>query len=451
MGMICCLCSAVLSAAVHVEPGVLLRRTVPVPWGTATWSDVTEAVQAALPRLDCAVVHLEAPSSEVGVALLDPRVMSLGDAAAAAPSGAAEQRSVALAVCEGALLLPSHARIVALRVAADCGAEPLEMCVEVASSLATRPPRLPPRAALARATLLACLAEAGAAPAELHSLEGVPTGGASAAQKTFAGFVTRNAGGDEDGGGPLLDRTRLLADARRTAHHICHLVRLERVQAAAFVRNTDMPSSTRLPAHPIHLVLDNVRSAYNVGSIFRTADTARLAEVITCGFTPHPPHPKLLKTGFDAISQVPHRHFESTRAAISALRSEGVPLLAMETTERSLNYASFPFPRKGVALVLGNEETGVDTDVLGAVDDLIEIPCLGYKNSLNIASAASIVVFEVLRQWGALTGEAGEGSDAVPASGAAVVAATGSLASRAIEPACVGNWEFAYFEPREFD
>jgi len=197
----------------------------------------------------------------------------------------------------------------------------------------------------------------------------------------------------------------LLASARRTAHHIGHLLRGERTATASWYRNTDAPVAdtfTRAAVQPIYLVLDNVRSAYNVGSIFRSADAAAVAEVITCGFTPHPPHPKLAKTGFGAVEHVPTRHFESTLAALQALRSEGVLIAAMETTERSVNYATLAFPPQRVALVLGNEEVGVDTAVLELCDEIVEIPTLGTKNSLNICSAASVVMYEVLRQWGAL-------------------------------------------------
>lgn len=96
--------------------------------------------------------------------------------------------------------------------------------------------------------------------------------------------------------------------ARRAAHHIGHLLRAERVAAASsWYRNTDAgdaPQLTEPLSQPLHLILDNVRSAYNVGSIFRTADTAAVTEVVTCGFTPHPPHPKLKKTGFGAVDAV---------------------------------------------------------------------------------------------------------------------------------------------------
>ena len=98
----------------------------------------------------------------------------------------------------------------------------------------------------------------------------------------------------------------------------------------------------------------------------------------------------------------PRRHFETTTAALAALRNEGVPVVCMETTEDAVSYAAYPFPPSGVALVLGNEETGVDTRVMQAAQGVIEIPTFGLKNSLNVAAAAPIVVFEILRQWGSL-------------------------------------------------
>ena len=93
---------------------------------------------------------------------------------------------------------------------------------------------------------------------------------------------------------------------------------------------------------------------------------------------------------------------------VRSLQKTGVKVYAMETTERSVSYADTDFaPQPGVALVLGNEQIGVDTQVLAACDGIVEIPTFGLKNSLNVASAGAIVVYEVLRQWGALDADAG--------------------------------------------
>ena len=154
-----------------------------------------------------------------------------------------------------------------------------------------------------------------------------------------------------------------------------------------------------LGKHPIHLVLDHLRSAFNVGSIFRTADTARLAEVVTCGYTAHPPHPKLDKTALGTLEYVPSRHFDTTVEAVEDLQAAGVQVWALETTSRSVPHTAVVYPQP-VALVLGNEALGVERAVLERCDRLIEIPMYGYKNSLNVAAACAVVVFEILRQWG---------------------------------------------------
>ena len=107
-----------------------------------------------------------------------------------------------------------------------------------------------------------------------------------------------------------------------------------------------------LPMHPLLLILDNIRSAYNVGSLFRTAETALVQEVITCGFTPHPPHDKLKKTACRSLENVPSRHFSTTLEAVQTVKEEGYRVYAMETTSRSACYAHVAFPEK-VALVLG--------------------------------------------------------------------------------------------------
>jgi 23S rRNA (guanosine2251-2'-O)-methyltransferase len=168
------------------------------------------------------------------------------------------------------------------------------------------------------------------------------------------------------------------------------------------VRNFDAPLSAeeyaRLPKHPIHLVLDHLRSAFNVGSIFRTADTARLARVVTCGYTAHPPHAKLDKTALGTLDYVASEHYDSTIDAVDALRAQNIPVWGLETTSRSKLYTAVSYPRP-LALVLGNEALGVGRDVLERCDELIEIPTFGFKNSLNVASAAAVAVFEILRQW----------------------------------------------------
>jgi tRNA G18 (ribose-2'-O)-methylase SpoU len=198
--------------------------------------------------------------------------------------------------------------------------------------------------------------------------------------------------------------------AHRAAEQIEMALRQVRADQAAYLRNTDRShtldssanssssSSNTIRTHPLVLVLDNIRSAFNVGSMFRTAETAGLQEIVTCGITAHPPHPKLRKTAFSAADTVPSRHFDDIVTAITALRSEGYHIVVMETTSLSHRYTEMSYPRK-TALVVGNEITGVDPRIIELADAVTEIPTFGCKNSLNVAAAAPIVIFEVLRQW----------------------------------------------------
>ena len=198
--------------------------------------------------------------------------------------------------------------------------------------------------------------------------------------------------------------------ANRTAQQIELAVRQIRADEASYLRNTDKSvlhlnrnedvNSTSAKYKPIVLVLDNVRSAFNVGSIFRTAETAGCKMVITCGITCHPPNPKLRKTAFDSIDIVPSVHYDDTMDAINDLKNEGYTIVSMETTSKSISYSTNGiYPKSGIALVAGNEVFGVDTRVMDSCDKIVEIKTYGVKNSLNVASALPIVLFEVIRQW----------------------------------------------------
>ncbi|KAL1523650.1 hypothetical protein AB1Y20_018585 [Prymnesium parvum] len=190
--------------------------------------------------------------------------------------------------------------------------------------------------------------------------------------------------------------------AATVAASICFMVREQRAAAHEWLRNHDRALSDGarqgLPRHPLYIVLDNLRSAANVGNIFRAAEAARVSEVLTCGITPTPPDPKLLKTAVGAAKYVKHSHFSSTAQAVAQLQARGIAVWAVETTENAKLYCTTDMPQP-VALVFGNEVIGVDTDVLHACDAVVEIPMHGVKNSLNVATAASILIWEALRQW----------------------------------------------------
>ena len=167
------------------------------------------------------------------------------------------------------------------------------------------------------------------------------------------------------------------------------------------VRSFDSPLSPEafgmLPRKPITVLLDNLRSAFNVGSIIRTADCARLEKIICCGITAHPPHKKLEKTTLGALEYITCEYRKTVMEAVLELKSRHIPVYALELTNRSriLWKTRFPLP---LGLILGNEALGVSHEVLREADDIIEIPVLGFKNSMNVAVAFGIVLYEIQRQ-----------------------------------------------------
>ena len=146
---------------------------------------------------------------------------------------------------------------------------------------------------------------------------------------------------------------------------------------------------------PLVVVLDNVRSLYNVGSVFRTADAFRVAAVVLCGITATPPHPEIHKTALGAEDSVAWRHFADTIEAVRWLRSEGYELLAIEQCENSVSLPDFlPNVNERYAVVLGNEVHGVQQDVIDACDGCLEIPQYGTKHSMNVSVTAGIVIYD---------------------------------------------------------
>jgi tRNA G18 (ribose-2'-O)-methylase SpoU len=164
------------------------------------------------------------------------------------------------------------------------------------------------------------------------------------------------------------------------------------------VRQRDSDGQAAPDRLPLRLVLDNLRSAFNVGSIFRTAEGAGVEHIHLCGITPYPPHPKLERTARGATSLVPWSHHVDPMEAIRDLKADGFRLAALELTDRSVDYRGLPYTPP-IGVILGHEVAGVTRPVLESCDWILEIPMRGRKNSLNVATAAGILLFEVLRQW----------------------------------------------------
>ena len=149
---------------------------------------------------------------------------------------------------------------------------------------------------------------------------------------------------------------------------------------------------------PLILVLDNVRSLNNVGSVFRTADSFLLEAVYLCGITGTPPHKDIQKTALGATDTVSWKHFVNTIDALVELKNQHYKVYAIEQAEHSQMLHHFSMENHfKVAFILGNEINGVDQEVINACDGVIEIPQTGFKHSLNISIAAGIVSWEVYR------------------------------------------------------
>lgn len=145
------------------------------------------------------------------------------------------------------------------------------------------------------------------------------------------------------------------------------------------------------------VVLDNVRSALNVGSIFRSADSFGASEVVLCGITATPPSREVHKTALGAELSVPFTYHQSTVEAVNVLRAAGYTVVAVEQTANSVMLNDFRPSRQGkYAYVLGNEVDGVSAEVLALCDAVVEIPQLGIKKSLNVSVAGGIVMWNHL-------------------------------------------------------
>lgn len=249
----------------------------------------------------------------------------------------------------------------------------------------------------------------------VHQSIQAPTSGydgrfGKSAIKAYRSFINSKAIAESE-----TNTARVIAMAGRCAQQIDFLMKRHKSHLAEWVRHHDAVDSRsddslnpndlrQRQKFPLILLLDNVRSAFNVGSLFRTADAAGCEQVLTAGITPHPlgsGAEKVHKSALGAERIVPSRHFTTTREAIRFLRDElpDYQIVGVETTALSVTYTERCYSKKGAVLVLGNEVTGVDMDLLQEMDAIVEIPMFGAKNSLNVAACAPVVLYEIIRQW----------------------------------------------------
>jgi tRNA G18 (ribose-2'-O)-methylase SpoU len=150
---------------------------------------------------------------------------------------------------------------------------------------------------------------------------------------------------------------------------------------------------------PISVLLHDVRSAHNVGSVFRTADAFRIAEVLLSGYTPDPLDKKVHKTALGAENTVPWRRIDDVTVELTRQHAAGVALAALELTDASVDIRDFPFPNRPLVLLAGNEVDGIPQQLLDHCDLAVEIPQYGAKQSLNVSVAVAIALFELTRTF----------------------------------------------------
>ncbi len=150
---------------------------------------------------------------------------------------------------------------------------------------------------------------------------------------------------------------------------------------------------------PVYVILNSIRSSYNVGSIFRTSDGAMIKKLFLCGYTPHPPKKEILKTALGSTESVEWEYVEDATEVVKKLKSEGVRICALEQTHNSRVHYSVKNNEFPIALIVGNEVTGVSQDLIELCDFAVEIPQYGIKQSLNVAVAYGISIFELRKVY----------------------------------------------------
>lgn len=150
------------------------------------------------------------------------------------------------------------------------------------------------------------------------------------------------------------------------------------------------------PKLPLVVILDNVRSLNNIGSVFRTSDAFLVDRILLCGITATPPSPEIHKTALGAEDSVRWSHYPSTLQAINDLRAEGYTICALEQVKGSVSLPDFhPDPSGRYAIIAGHEVHGVDPDVVNAADICLEIPQYGTKHSLNVSVSTALAIYHI--------------------------------------------------------
>ena len=167
------------------------------------------------------------------------------------------------------------------------------------------------------------------------------------------------------------------------------------------LRNTKIKKEEfkNIERNNIYIVLDNFKVHYNIGTVFRLADAILAKKVYLCGTTCMPPNDKIKKTSIGAEKWVPYEYVENTLDIVKKLKEEGVEIVALEITDKSIDYTKYiPNKEKGVCLVLGREYDGISKEIIDIADYSIHLPIYGMCNSINVSTAASVAMYYILEK-----------------------------------------------------
>lgn len=162
-------------------------------------------------------------------------------------------------------------------------------------------------------------------------------------------------------------------------------------------KRISLDAAHKIERHPIYVLCDNIRSIYNVGSIFRTSDAALVKKIFLTGFTPHPPRHEIEKVALGATQSVPWEYEADSIAVIKKLKADKVKIVCLEITDESRPYYDVKRNDFPLCIVLGNELTGVSGQVISHSDFSLEIPQYGCKHSMNVSVVFGIAVFEMVK------------------------------------------------------
>ena len=162
----------------------------------------------------------------------------------------------------------------------------------------------------------------------------------------------------------------------------------------------DVETYKTLPKSPVVVILDNIRSAHNVGSFFRTCDAFRIEHLYLCGITAQPPHREITKTAIGATSSVDWTYAQDIVEVVKDLKAQEYEIIGVEQTSSSISLSEMPIdPTKKYTLIFGNEVRGLSDSVLSLLDQAVEIPQYGTKHSLNVAVCGGIVMWDVVKHF----------------------------------------------------